>query len=79
MFGQTADKIEEAYLNECKKKGAQPIVIRRADSLEEAVRISSNKARNGDVVILSPASASFDMFKNFEDRGNKFKEYVKKL
>lgn len=79
LFGQTADKIEEAYLNECKKKGAQPIVIRRADSLEEAVRISSNKARNGDVVILSPASASFDMFKNFEDRGNKFKEYVKKL
>jgi UDP-N-acetylmuramoylalanine--D-glutamate ligase len=51
----------------------------RAASLEEAVRIAAEQAALGDVVLLSPACASFDMFKDFEDRGRKFKEAVKKL
>ena len=51
----------------------------RASSLEEAVRIAAEQAQSGDVVLLSPACASFDMFKDFEDRGRKFKEAVKKL
>lgn len=50
-----------------------------ADSLEEAVDIAIRGAEKGDVVLLSPACASFDMFKNFEDRGRKFKEIVKKI
>ena len=37
------------------------------------------KAQKGDIVLLSPASASFDAFKNFAERGNKFKEFVNKL
>lgn len=48
----------------------------RASSMEEAVRMSWREARPGDVVLLSPACASFDMFKDFEDRGAKFKEAV---
>lgn len=50
-----------------------------ADSLEEAVDIARRGADKGDVVLLSPACASFDMFKNFEDRGRKFKDIVRKI
>jgi len=50
-----------------------------ADSMEEAVHIARKEAVKGDVVLLSPACASFDMFKNFEDRGRIFKERVWKL
>ncbi len=50
-----------------------------ASSLKEAVSIAHREAVNGDIVLLSPACASFDMFRNFEDRGNKFKEIVWKL
>ncbi|MBI5044146.1 MAG: UDP-N-acetylmuramoyl-L-alanine--D-glutamate ligase [Nitrospirae bacterium] len=50
-----------------------------AQSLEDAVNIASHKADRGDVVLLSPACASFDMFKNFEERGRVFKEAVSRL
>ncbi len=50
-----------------------------AGSMEEAVHIARKEAVKGDVVLLSPACASFDMFKNFEDRGRIFKEIVWKL
>lgn len=50
-----------------------------ASSLEEAVRLARQKASKGDVVLLSPACASFDMFRDFEDRGKQFKEIVKGL
>ena len=46
---------------------------------EEAVNAAKNAAEPGDVVLLSNASTSFDMFKNFEERGNLFKEIVNKL
>jgi UDP-N-acetylmuramoylalanine--D-glutamate ligase len=48
-------------------------------SLQEAVRLASTRAGRGDVVLLSPACASFDMFKDFEDRGKQFKEAVRGL
>jgi UDP-N-acetylmuramoylalanine--D-glutamate ligase len=50
-----------------------------AQTLQEAVRLASARAGRGDVVLLSPACASFDMFKDFEDRGRQFKEVVMKL
>lgn len=50
-----------------------------AGSMEEAVHIARKEAVKGDVVLLSPACASFDMFRNFEDRGRVFKEIVWKL
>lgn len=53
--------------------------FQKADTLEEAVKIAKELSRKGDVVLFSPAYASFDMFKNYEDRGNKFKEIVNKL
>ncbi|MBS1746738.1 MAG: UDP-N-acetylmuramoyl-L-alanine--D-glutamate ligase [Bacteroidetes bacterium] len=48
-------------------------------SADEAVKVSYSLATKGDVVLLSPACASFDLFKNYEDRGTKFKEAVKNL
>ena len=50
-----------------------------ARSAEEAVRKSTEFAAPGDVVLLSPCCASFDLFKNYEDRGQQFKEAVRKL
>ena len=50
-----------------------------ADSLEEAIKISRKKAKRGEIVLLSPACSSFDMFESYEHRGNRFKEIVSQL
>lgn len=71
LIGKAADKMATALGT------ATETVF--AKTLEEAVRLASVKAVSGDVVLLSPACASFDMFKDFEDRGRQFKEAVKAL
>ncbi len=53
--------------------------IRQTQSIEEAVRMGIQAGKPGDVVLLSPACASFDLFRNYEDRGEQFKAAVKKL
>lgn len=50
-----------------------------ASSMQEAVQAAYHLAEKGDAVLLSPACASFDLFENYEDRGNQFKEYVRQL
>lgn len=50
--------------------------IKETQSVKELVRMASQSAQKGDVVLLSPACASFDLFKNYEDRGNQFREAV---
>jgi len=61
------------------KEAWQGIVeMAEAESLEEACRLSMEKARAGDTVLLSPACASFDMFKNYQERGRLFKEIIQK-
>lgn len=78
LCGPTAEKIEAATKNALVKQGkAMPIY--QVSNLEEAVSLAKEKAREGDVVLLSPASASFDAFKNFAERGEKFKQYVHQL
>lgn len=54
-------------------------VIVNSSSMEDAVHIASHLAKKGDTVLLSPACASFDWFKNYEERGDKFKEAVMAL
>ena len=53
--------------------------IKHATSMQEAIAIASETAKAGECVLLSPCCASFDLFKNYEDRGNQFKQEVKKL
>ena len=53
--------------------------IHDVTSAEDAVKLASRLAESGDVVLLSPCCASFDLFKNYEDRGRQFKEAVRKL
>jgi UDP-N-acetylmuramoylalanine--D-glutamate ligase len=59
-------------------KGTVPVII-EADTAKKAVTESFKLADKGDVVLLSPACASFDLFKNYEDRGRQFKDSVKEL
>ncbi|TMD15119.1 MAG: hypothetical protein E6I96_08010 [Chloroflexi bacterium] len=69
LIGASADEL-------AKELGAHPKVL-RAQTLNEAVSMAAGLAREGGVVLLSPAYKSFDMFKDFEDRGNQFKELVR--
>ena len=50
-----------------------------AKDLAEAVKLSRQMAKKGDVVLLSPACASFDMFRDYEDRGRQFKKLVMEM
>lgn len=75
LIGATAAKIEEAFNKEMKATGIK-IPIIKSNGLEDAVHIARNNGNIGDIVTLSPACASFDMFKDFEERGNTFKEIV---
>ncbi len=54
-------------------------VVRETQSVTEAVQLALREAQTGDVVLLSPACASFDLFKNYEDRGTQFREAVRAL
>ena len=73
LLGQTADKIEKC----AKEHGFTNIY--RVESLEEAVEKCAELANDGEAVLLSPACASWGMFKNYEERGRMFKELVRAL
>lgn len=73
LLGETKDEIAST----ARKAGFTNIII--VDSLKEAVEVSSKQAVAGDAVLLSPACASWDMFKSYEQRGRLFKEYVHEL
>ena len=78
LLGQTSGKIYEAVKAELEKQNKN-LNIYMCDSLEETVKKAQKYAKRGQIVLFSPASASFDMFKNFADRGEKFKNLVNKI
>lgn len=71
LLGEASRKIESQLA------GTAPVT--RAASMEEAVRLAFGQADRGEVVLLAPACSSFDMFRDYEDRGNVFKEAVHRL
>ena len=68
LIGETQEEIDRAW--------GEVTPCERAETMGEAVRVAASHARCGDTVLLSPACASFDMFKNYEHRGDEFKKEV---
>ena len=78
LLGDTAPKIEEA-VKSADNYNENAIEIINVNNMEEAVNAAVDTAIKGDIVSLSPASASFGLYKNFEERGNHFKSIVNNL
>ena len=72
LFGETAEKIS----NSCKKSGVEFYIT---EDLKKAVELAKKLSASGDDVLLSPACASWDMYKSYEIRGQHFKDLVKEL
>jgi len=85
LVGQMAERMEkslikaEKNLAELGEKRSYKLKILRCKSFEEAVQKAKQDAVKGDCVILSPAAASFDAFKNYRERGERFRELVNKF
>lgn len=80
LLGKTAPKIEKAVLDEKLKQNLDNVCeIINLSTMEECVQYAYKISKSGDNVVLSPASASFDMYKNFEERGNHFKSLVNQI
>ena len=79
LTGPTAEKIENATKLAMNKAGKETVEIIHCKDLQEAVSTANETAKSGEIVLMSPASASFDAFKNFIERGIKFKEFVNNL
>ncbi len=80
LCGATKDKIKSALISSAEYKNAteKPEIYETAD-LADSVKVASEIAKDGDIVLLSPACASFDAFKNFEERGEFFVKCVNEL
>lgn len=77
LFGECAEKIEAALGPQ--RSGQRPYNLVRCAHLHEAVVAAAEMVQPGDVVLLSPAATSFDEFKDFEERGERFREWVSQL
>lgn len=71
-YGETKDRINDF----CKRINKECTVF---EDLKQATEFAYNNSLSGDTILLSPACASWDQYKNFEERGNKFKEYINNL
>lgn len=78
LIGQTAQKIFDSVKEESEKQN-KVVPIYMCEKLDQAVGIAKKLAKSGQIVLFSPASASFDMFKNAYERGRIFKEYVNEI
>jgi len=79
LFGEAAPIIEKALLATNHESRAPSLVIHCCQTLDEAVEVAARKAEPGDVVLLSPGGTSFDAFRDFAERGERFRELVMAL
>jgi UDP-N-acetylmuramoylalanine--D-glutamate ligase len=77
LTGMTAEQIRDCVVNATEYTGFPEILLR--EDFTDAILVAAESAREGDIVLLSPACTSFDRFRNFEERGNMFKDIVKRL
>lgn len=78
LMGQTSEKIFNAVKQELENQHKK-LPIYTCDNLQETIEIAKKVTKPGEIVLFSPASASFDMFKNAVERGKKYKEFVQKI
>ena len=78
LMGATGPRIEQA-VRECSGFDEVALPIQHAGNMQHAVELARAAAKPGDIIILSPASASFDLYPNFEVRGREFKKIVNAL
>lgn len=78
LTGATAQKIYDVIVN-CPDYDAHKLPVTVVEDFRDAVILAANTAKEGDIVLLSPACTSFDRFRDFEHRGNYFKEIVNEL
>ncbi len=79
LIGQTANKIKDCVSRAVEPGDKNDLEIELANSLNQAVDSAAKSAHSGDVVVLSPACASYDMFDNYQQRGQQFRQLVMKL
>ena len=80
LCGATSGKIAQSLMDAVNKRNIDnPVKIIYCRNYEEVVKTAKENSVEGDCVLLSPASTSFDMFKNFEERGQTFKRLVMQL
>lgn len=79
LIGQTASKIKDCVDRAVRRGNRNEPDIELTNSLNQAVDLAAKDAHCGDVVVLSPACASYDMFDNYQQRGQQFRQLVKEL
>ncbi len=79
LVGHTSQTIYDSVLRYSNENNVMCPIIYRLDDFNDAVRFSYKISEPGDEILLSPASTSFDLFKNFEERGQRYKEIVAEL
>lgn len=78
LLGQTANEIKKTVKNSSKYTEGNPEIV-KVNNMAQAVNLAREIAKNGDIVALSPACASFGLYKNFDERGKHFKSLVNSL